>query len=189
MVYESYADLIFKPQKLKTHCLFFIWTWLQFFFYRFSIRAVTRQHFIVRRTSGWGHESVSKASTVPRGTVAFMIVKLFEKFETSRTLPKVGRWAKLSSQTSSIRPLCRSRGYRDQVKVAESTRKTIWKEDRTPITMSNKVGPARRTHVILTMTLSGGSNSFRFSSLLLFQHARLILTTKQHLFSSRSHIV
>lgn len=57
---------------------------------------------------GSGYKSISKALSLPRGTVASIILKL-EKIGTPKTLPRVGWSAKLSNQTrgTSVREVIR----------------------------------------------------------------------------------
>uniref|UniRef100_A0A3B4YLX4 Centrin-3-like n=2 Tax=Seriola lalandi dorsalis TaxID=1841481 RepID=A0A3B4YLX4_SERLL len=56
-----------------------------------------RDKIVARHKSGQGYKTISKALSVPRSTVASIIVK-WKKFGTTRTLPRVGRPAKLSNR-------------------------------------------------------------------------------------------
>lgn len=56
-----------------------------------------RDDIVARHKSGQGYKTISKALNVPRSTVASIIVK-WKKFGTTRTLPRVGRPAKLSNR-------------------------------------------------------------------------------------------
>ncbi|XP_071322861.1 centrin-3-like [Trachinotus anak] len=56
-----------------------------------------RDEIVARHKSGQGYKTISKALSVPRSTVASIIVK-WKKFGTTKTLPRVGRPAKLSNR-------------------------------------------------------------------------------------------
>lgn len=56
-----------------------------------------RDDIVARHKSGHGYKTISKALNVPRSTVASIVVK-WKKFGTTRTLPRVGRPAKLSGR-------------------------------------------------------------------------------------------
>uniref|UniRef100_A0A665W377 Uncharacterized protein n=1 Tax=Echeneis naucrates TaxID=173247 RepID=A0A665W377_ECHNA len=56
-----------------------------------------RDEIVARHKSGQGYKTISKALSVPRSTVASIVVK-WKKYGTTRTLPRVGRPVKLNSR-------------------------------------------------------------------------------------------
>jgi transposase len=56
-----------------------------------------RDRIVSRHRSGEGYQSISAALKVPKNTVAPIILK-WKKFETTKTLHRAGRPAKLSNQ-------------------------------------------------------------------------------------------
>ena len=56
-----------------------------------------RDRIVARHRSGEGYHNISAALKVPNNTVAFIILK-WEKFGTTKTLPRAGCTAKLSNR-------------------------------------------------------------------------------------------
>ena len=56
-----------------------------------------RDRIVSRHRSGEGYKNISAACTIPKNTVASIILK-WKKFGTTKTLPKAGHPAKLSDQ-------------------------------------------------------------------------------------------
>ena len=56
-----------------------------------------RDRIVLRRRSGKGYQKMPAALKVPKNTVASIILK-WKKFETTKTLPRAGRQAKLSNR-------------------------------------------------------------------------------------------